>query len=193
MLAYPWVVESGLSVTENMDYFFSDARPMYTQLAVEVYDLADHYLGYTVFSVSQQGEKTILKTRDFCFEQPSYERAVMALALRYGKAFNVTTIEISADIAIHIPGRLKKVLLQPKERIYQCMPMSDNSPLARLWEHIDFHLWDGDMAFGSGDLVFAFSDGGYEQGPLVAAVPEPSSLVLVLLGLFAFAFHRWRK
>ena len=45
--------------------------------------------------------------------------------------------------------------------------------------------WDGDMAFGSGDLVVAFSDGGYELGPAaVAAVPEPSSLVAVLLSVF---------
>jgi hypothetical protein len=46
--------------------------------------------------------------------------------------------------------------------------------------------WDGDMAFGSGDLVAAFSDGGYELGsfpPAVAAVPEPSSLVLALLSV----------
>ena len=45
--------------------------------------------------------------------------------------------------------------------------------------------WDGDMVFDSGDLVAAFSDGGYEQGepPAVAAVPEPSSLVLALLSL----------
>ena len=44
--------------------------------------------------------------------------------------------------------------------------------------------WDGDMIFGSGDLVAAFSDGGYEQGPAaVAAVPEPSSIVLALLSV----------
>jgi hypothetical protein len=47
--------------------------------------------------------------------------------------------------------------------------------------------WDGDMAFGSGDLVFAFSDGGYEQGPpAVAAVPEPSSLSLLLVAMAVF-------
>ena len=45
--------------------------------------------------------------------------------------------------------------------------------------------WNGDMLFNSSDLVFAFSDGGYEMGPLVqpAAVPEPSSIVLLLLGV----------
>ena len=45
--------------------------------------------------------------------------------------------------------------------------------------------WNGDLIFSSSDLVTAFTDGGYESGPraAVAAVPEPSSLVLLLIGL----------
>ena len=46
--------------------------------------------------------------------------------------------------------------------------------------------WNGDQLFTSADFVAAFADGGYEAGPrpgAVSAVPEPSSLVLVLLGL----------
>ena len=45
--------------------------------------------------------------------------------------------------------------------------------------------WNGDMQFTSSDFVSAFADGGYEQGPrpAVAAVPEPSSLVLMLVAL----------
>jgi hypothetical protein len=147
MLAYPWVVESGQSVTEKMDYYFSDTRSIYRQIAVEVYDLEDDYLGFAVFAVSQQGEKTVLKTRDFRIKQPSYERAVLALALHYGRAYNAVTIEFPAEIAAHLTGGLRKVLLQSKERIYQCMPKSIDSPLARLWFEISFHLWDGDMAF----------------------------------------------
>ena len=52
--------------------------------------------------------------------------------------------------------------------------------------------WDGDMTFSSGDLVTAFQSGGYEQGPraAVAAVPEPSSVVLLLIGLVAFLRRR---
>ena len=103
--------------------------------------------GFVVFSASQQGERTVLKTRDFRFEQPSYERAVLALALRYGREYNAGTFEIPAEIARFLPGKLRKVLLQPKERVYQCMPKSDDSPLALLWQEISFHLWDGDMAF----------------------------------------------
>jgi hypothetical protein len=43
--------------------------------------------------------------------------------------------------------------------------------------------WNADGEFDSSDFVVAFTDGGYEAGPRgsVAAVPEPSSLVLMLL------------
>ena len=53
--------------------------------------------------------------------------------------------------------------------------------------------WDGDMAFGSGDLVAAFTDGGYEQGPPpMNAVPEPSGMLLLGLGLLAIFTQRRR-
>ena len=44
--------------------------------------------------------------------------------------------------------------------------------------------WNGDGLFNSSDFVAAFTDGGFEIGPRsgVAAVPEPSSLVLLMLG-----------
>ncbi len=45
--------------------------------------------------------------------------------------------------------------------------------------------WSGDGEFTSSDMVLAFLDGGYEQGPRPnpAAVPEPSNLSWMLLGL----------
>ena len=45
--------------------------------------------------------------------------------------------------------------------------------------------WNGDAEFDSGDLVMAFKDGGYEMGPrnAVSSVPEPSSTMLILLGM----------
>ena len=45
--------------------------------------------------------------------------------------------------------------------------------------------WDGDQDFTSSDFIKAFTGGGYELGkrPPVAAVPEPSGVLLLALGL----------
>jgi hypothetical protein len=52
--------------------------------------------------------------------------------------------------------------------------------------------WNGDGDFGSGDFVVAFTDGGYEQGPRMAAnaVPEPTSLAMIIIGLIGIAIRR---
>jgi hypothetical protein len=50
------------------------------------------------------------------------------------------------------------------------------------------HTWFGDAnldgEFNSGDLVAAFQDGGFEQGPLpaVRAIPEPTAAQLFIVG-----------
>ena len=45
--------------------------------------------------------------------------------------------------------------------------------------------WNGDKEATSSDFVFAFQDGGYEEGPRLAvtAVPEPSGLELLAICL----------
>ena len=50
--------------------------------------------------------------------------------------------------------------------------------------------WNGDGEFNSSDFVAAFVDGGYEKGPRPAAVPEPSSVVLLLMGALACVRRR---
>ena len=62
---------------------------------------------------------------------------------------------------------------------------------AALWADGDF---DGNGAFESGDLVAALADGGYEAGPrpAVAAVPEPSSCILLALGMLLVLKRRRR-
>ena len=60
--------------------------------------------------------------------------------------------------------------------------------------------WNGDQVFDSGDFVAAFGNGGYEMGempggpnPAAAVVPEPSSLVLILLGGLMILANRRQK
>ena len=54
--------------------------------------------------------------------------------------------------------------------------------------------WTGDQRFDTADLIAAFQDNGFEQGPrtVVNAVPEPSGMLLLTLGLFSVARIRIR-
>ena len=148
MLSHPWVVETGQSATEKMDYYFSDTRPLYRLMALEVYTPEDEYKGFVVFSVSQKGRGFALKTLDFRFTNPSDQRCVLALAIKFGRQYQAGTIEIPQEAASYLQDSiLGKLLLDEKKRIYQCMPKSDDSPLAQSWQEMTLHLYDGDMAF----------------------------------------------
>ena len=54
-------------------------------------------------------------------------------------------------------------------------------PVSATWSEGD---WNGDFRFNGQDFITAFADGGYLMGrrSSVAAVPEPSSHVLLLCG-----------
>ncbi len=148
MLRYPWVVESGQSITETMDYYFSDARSLYRLIALEVETTAGEYLGFVVFSVSRRGRGVLLRTLDYRFAAADVQRYLLALAVEYGRAYHADTLELPAEaVAGFRRGLLGRLLLHRKERIYQCMPKAEDSPLARYWQEITFQLVDGDMAF----------------------------------------------
>jgi hypothetical protein len=54
--------------------------------------------------------------------------------------------------------------------------------------------WNGDGWFDTGDLISAFAGGGYELGPraAVVAVPEPSAVLLMVLGIGTLTVARRR-
>lgn len=149
MLKYPWVLETGQSRTEQMDYFFTDARDVYRNIALELSTGPDKaYRGYVVLSVSAYGRKMALKVLDTSFNDRADERFVLPLAIRYARELNAQLIDLSTQQADAIRSRfLSRVLLHRKQRIYQCYPAGPESPLARAWPELVFHYCDGDMAF----------------------------------------------
>lgn len=71
--------------------------------------------------------------------------------------------------------------------IFQAGEYEDGIPDNSTWAEGDF---SGDGDFTSVDFVVALQDGGYQIPRQLAVVPEPHSLTLVLLGLFAFRMPR---
>lgn len=149
MLNYPWIKGIGQSATENMDYFFSDTRQLFKYLPIEVIDRKkENIIGFIVFSISKKSEMIVLKTLDYQFIEIDHMHIIAGLALYYGKRFNADIIEIPESVSDFFKSTsVGRLLLQKKERIYQCHPAFDKSPLASAWDYIEFHLYDGDMPF----------------------------------------------
>jgi hypothetical protein len=56
--------------------------------------------------------------------------------------------------------------------------------------------WNGDQVFNTSDFVTAFQADGYEKGPRVLAlnaVPEPTSVAMLLIGMLSVAGIRSRS
>jgi hypothetical protein len=77
--------------------------------------------------------------------------------------------------------------------VFTAGQFEDTTPNNSTWGTGD---WDGNGDFNTTDFVLAFTDGGFEKGPRAAvaqAVPEPSALVLLLMGIAAVACNRSKR
>ena len=149
MLKYPWQVEPGKSRTEHLDYYFSDVRRIFRQIALEITSPdGKEYKGYIVFSVSTIRSEIVLKLMDIRLTSRNDERFVLPLVLKFGQMFLADRIELPKEQAEMLTdSNLKRVLLHRKFRITQCHPKDDQSPLAKAWPEMQLNYYDGDMAF----------------------------------------------
>jgi GNAT superfamily N-acetyltransferase len=149
MLKYPWQVTPGRSRTEHLDYYFSDVRKIFRQIALEITSPdGKEYKGYIVFSVSTIRSEIVLKLMDISLTSRNDERFVLPLVLKFGQMFLADRIELPKEQAEMLTdGNLKRVLLHRKFRITQCHPKDDQSPLAKAWPEMQLNYYDGDMAF----------------------------------------------
>ncbi|MBW8009816.1 MAG: GNAT family N-acetyltransferase [Chloroflexi bacterium] len=146
MLEYPWNLQPGQSRTEAMDYYFTDVRVGFEIFALEVY--GEDYKGFIIFQISQIEGRWVLKTLDHDFSDPEYESYILPIALKLAKEKRVDVIEISHRITLPIESSLiGRLILGTKQRIYQCKPKSEDSPLGRNWTNITLSYVDGDTPF----------------------------------------------
>jgi hypothetical protein len=149
MLKYPWVSQPGQSPTEKMGFYFTDVRDEFINLAIELYSRDKvEYVGTVVLSYSIIGRQAVLKILDMHFAKEDGVRSVLPLALYYGRNFNVDRIEFPTNVAGSMKsGLMRRLLLHKKQRIYQCHPKDDHSPLGQWWQEIELNYCDGDMPF----------------------------------------------
>jgi hypothetical protein len=148
MLQYPWVLEPGQSPTERMDFYFSDVRRLFKNVAVEL-AVDGEYRGYVAFQVTAASQEHVeVKTLDVSLANSVDQSSLLPLALRYARRYHASLVILpEAAIGGFRKTLLGKMLLLRRERIYQCMPRSKESPLAQAWERITFTFSDGDMPF----------------------------------------------
>jgi len=149
MLKYPWQVEPGKSRTEHLDYFFTDVRKLFRQIALEISSPdGKEYKGYIVLSVSSIRSEIVLKLLDICLTTSKDVSFVLPLVFEFGRKFLVDRIELPKEQAEMLAGSLlTRVLLHKQLRITQCHPKDYLSPLAKAWPEIQLNYYDGDMAF----------------------------------------------
>lgn len=146
MLAYPWVVPPGQSVSEELDFYFSDTRQDFEIFAHEVF--SKDYRGYVAFQYSVISGKRVLKVLDVEMKTEQDNDFVMPLSLEIAKMKKADQIELSSEyVNTSEEHFLGKLILSKKQRIYQVHPKSEDSPLGRAWRDLQLNYVDGDMPF----------------------------------------------
>jgi GNAT superfamily N-acetyltransferase len=147
MLAQPWLLPSGQSPTEDMDYGFTDARHFFDQIAWQVRDRAGANLGYIVFQFSPIEGTRVLKVLDHHLVGAAEEK-ILPLALKLASEVRADLIEGPISLAdLRQRGWLGRLLVELRQRICQVHAHSADSPMARARDSLQQSYVDGDTAF----------------------------------------------
>lgn len=163
MLAHPWVLPTGQSQSERLDYEFTDARPEFEITGWRVLPLREgegqspsraergkaipNPLGYACFQRSVISGRRTLKVLDFHFAPSTPADLLAATALEQGRRLKADVIEGPAELAAPLGGWLGRALVRRRQRTLQVHPRAADSPLGRAWPPIEQTYCDGDMAF----------------------------------------------
>lgn len=148
MLAHPWVLRTGESESEHMDYIFTDARPFYLMMALKQGVPGEQEFGYVCLQGSQIGRKFVVKVLDYQ-PLPGHERGQLGMALVFGQKHNQrgTIVEGPRELEEVLPRWLRPLLVCHRQRITQVHPRAEGSPMDQAWQELEPSYVDGDMAF----------------------------------------------
>jgi GNAT superfamily N-acetyltransferase len=147
MLAHPWLVPSGQSPTEGLDYGFTDARPFFEQIAWQLSDGSGANQGYIVFQFSPIEGSRVLKVLDHHLFGAAEGQAV-PLALKMAHMLRADVIEGPIALAgMRQRGWMGRLLVEVRQRICQVHAHEVNSPMARARDQLQQSYVDGDTAF----------------------------------------------
>jgi GNAT superfamily N-acetyltransferase len=146
MLAHPWVLPSGESESETLNYGFTDSRPGFKFVAWQLYSPTQKNLGYVCFQVSRLRGQTVVKVLDSNLLLGN-SNMLLSLTLQFAKDQHASLIEGSSELAIPLTGPLGSLLIVSRRRTCQVHPRSADSPMAQVWQQIEQTYVDGDMAF----------------------------------------------
>ncbi|MEX2160843.1 MAG: GNAT family N-acetyltransferase [Anaerolineales bacterium] len=145
MLADPWVLDSGLSQSESLNYGFTDARPGFEISGWQLSSPDGAELGFVCFQSSRIGGRRVLKVLDYQLTQPGL---LLPATLQQARRVRADLIEGPAELAAPLAGsRLGRILVHRRQRTLQVHPRAADSPMAQAWAHIEQTYCDGDMAF----------------------------------------------
>lgn len=144
MLQFPWVVSPGESRTEKMDFYFSDVKDEFENVALEI-QANNKSIGFITYQYSSTNGISTVKIEDVNFSKPEL---LFAIACSIAKERNADKIMLNDAYIDEFRNKfMVKLLVSIQNRIYQCRPKNEKSPLGMNWEKIQLDFPDGDMGF----------------------------------------------